>query len=409
MIGALGLYLETGEYIFINTKAAILAAGGLTRIFERNSASLNMGGDAYALALRAGAELIDMEFPQFFPIGHLAPRLVGMDPIMWDPFRYKLGGKLLNGQFEQFIEKYGGKDGETYTVSRDLASYAIIKEVEAGRGSPNGGVWLSFKHIPFEKLNKAFGPIIKKLSDNNIDLTKDNIEVSPIAHYHMGGIKVNLKMETRISGLFAAGEAVGGANGANRLSGNAIPEAFVFGNLAGKNAAEYTSLNKSKMYISKASLILEKILKRSKSHTLSKKNNDKIIIPKIMKKLQKIMWKDVGVIRTKKSLNRALGFIDALKNDFNKVLTPDNTVYNQKLIDWFDVRNSLLCAESVCLAASNRKESRGAHQMEDIPFTIPEFNKNQIIELNNGFLKSRWEDVIEYSYKLKKKTLDNER
>ena len=92
-----------------------------------------MFGDSHALALRAGAALIDMECVQFFPIGHLAPRLVGMDPIMWDPFRYKLGGKLLNGNGQQFIENYGGVDGEQYTVGRDLASYAIIHEVRAGR------------------------------------------------------------------------------------------------------------------------------------------------------------------------------------------------------------------------------------------------------------------------------------
>ena len=93
-----------------------------------------MGGDSHALALRAGANLIDMEFVQFFPIGHLAPRLVGMDPIMWDPFRYKLGGKLLNGQGEQFIENYGGEDEETYKVGRDLAAFAIIKNVKLAEG-----------------------------------------------------------------------------------------------------------------------------------------------------------------------------------------------------------------------------------------------------------------------------------
>src|SRR5207244_6592174 len=105
-----------------------LAAGGLTKLFERNSASTNMGGEAYALALWAGAELIDMEFVQFFPIGHLAPRLVGMDPIMWDPFRYKLGGKLLNGQFEEFIDRYGSQDEGKYTTMRDQASFATLKE-----------------------------------------------------------------------------------------------------------------------------------------------------------------------------------------------------------------------------------------------------------------------------------------
>jgi len=113
----------------------VIAAGGLTRLYQRNSASANMGGDGYALALRAGAPLVDMEFVQFFPIGHLAPRLIGMDPIMWDPFRYKLGGRLLNSNMEEFTSRYGSDEDGRYVLTRDVATYAIIKEVEAGRGS----------------------------------------------------------------------------------------------------------------------------------------------------------------------------------------------------------------------------------------------------------------------------------
>ena len=118
-----------------------------------------MGGEAYAMALWAGAELIDMEFVQFFPIGHLAPRLVGMDPIMWDPFRYKLGGKLLNGRFEEFVDRYGSTDFGKYNATRDIAAYAILKEVEAGRGTPHGGAYLDFRHIPAAQLRGAFGPV----------------------------------------------------------------------------------------------------------------------------------------------------------------------------------------------------------------------------------------------------------
>ena len=224
---------STGSLTTIAARAVILAAGGLTKIFRRNSASANMAGEAYWLAIEAGAELVDMEFVQFFPIAHLAPRLVGMDPIMWDPFRYKLGGKLLNGRFEEFIHRYGGEDEGRYTASRDLASYAILKEVEAGRGSPHGGVYLDFRHISDDDLRKAFGPVIDRLRDNGIDLTNTPVEVAPMAHYHMGGVAVNERLETRVAGLFAAGEAVGGANGANRLSGNAITEALVFGERAG--------------------------------------------------------------------------------------------------------------------------------------------------------------------------------
>ena len=181
--------------------------------------------------------LIDMEFVQFFPIGHLAPRLIGMDPIMWDPFRYKLGGRLLNGLGEEFVSRYGAEDSSRYVVTRDLATYAITKEVEAGRGSPAGGAWLSFRHVPEAELRAAFGPVIDKLLANGIDLTRQDVEVAPIAHYHMGGIRVDTAMATGVPGLYAAGEAVGGANGANRLSGNAITEALAFGRAAGRSAA----------------------------------------------------------------------------------------------------------------------------------------------------------------------------
>src|SRR5579862_5523112 len=236
--GAVGWHLTSGAPVTIAAKAIVLATGGLTRLFRRNSASVNMGGDGYALALRAGAPLIDMEFVQFFPIGHLAPRLVGMDPIMWDPFRYKLGGRLLNGLHQEFTSRYGSSEDGAYVLTRDLATYAIVKEVEAGRGSPHGGAYLSFEHCSEAELRAAFGPVIDRLAKNAIDLTRMPIEVAPIAHYHMGGIAADVRMETEIPGLLVAGEAVGGANGANRLSGNAVTEALVFGRRAGRSAAE---------------------------------------------------------------------------------------------------------------------------------------------------------------------------
>src|SRR5712664_807876 len=159
-----------------------------------------------------------------------------MDPIMWDPFRYKLGGRLLNSEKREFLQEDG-----RYISARDLATYAILKEVAEGRGSPHGGAWLSFQHCSERELRAAFGPVIDRLAANGIDLTCQPIEVAPIAHYHMGGIRVDADMRTRVPHLFAAGEAVGGANGANRLSGNAITEAFVFGRRAGLRAAALAS------------------------------------------------------------------------------------------------------------------------------------------------------------------------
>src|SRR6187401_747435 len=236
--GAVCWHVGSGAPVVISAKATIVATGGLTRLYRRNSASVNMGGDGYALCLRAGAPLIDMEFVQFFPIGHLAPRLIGMDPIMWDPFRYKLGGKLLNKNGEEFTQNYGVTETGKYIITRDVGTYAILKEVEAGRGSPHGGVYLSFQHCPESALRESFGPVIDRLAANGIDLTKMPVEVAPIAHYHMGGIVADAEMRTDLPGLFAAGEAVGGANGANRLSGNAITEALVFGRQAGRSAAK---------------------------------------------------------------------------------------------------------------------------------------------------------------------------
>lgn len=144
--GAAALDITIGTPVAIWANSVVLACGGLTEMYSRNSASVNMTGDAYALALGVGAELVDAEMVQFFPIGNLAPRTIGLDPIMWDPFRYKLGGRLSNGLGEDFLERYAGvADEGKYTATRDVVSYAILKEVEAGRGSPHGGAWLDFR------------------------------------------------------------------------------------------------------------------------------------------------------------------------------------------------------------------------------------------------------------------------
>ncbi len=389
--GALGINLEDGAPVDIAARAVVLAAGGLTRLYRRNSASANMGGDAYALALGAGAELIDMEFPQFFPIGHLAPRLVGMDPIMWDPFRYKLGGRLLNGNLEEFIENYGAQDSGVYTAPRDITSYAIFKEAEAGRASPNGGAYLSFQHISEPDLREAFGPVIDRLASNGIDLTERPIEVAPIAHYHMGGIRVDETMATRIDGLFAAGEAVGGANGANRLSGNAIPEAFVFGERAGRFAASRAAGSGSSWRKADDG--------RAAAHigAVHGTGTADAGLGALMTELQTLMWDDVGLLRTGQGLGRALARLQEMRSGDLPALAPVRTGhFSHALLDWFDLRASLVCAESVALTARNRKESRGAHQREDHAATDPALARNQVVrQAGDGTLECDWAAVVE--------------
>jgi succinate dehydrogenase / fumarate reductase flavoprotein subunit len=356
--GAAGFSVADGRSVVISAGAVVLATGGLTRLYRRNSASVNMGGDGHALALRAGAELMDMEFVQFFPIGHLAPRLVGMDPIMWDPFRYKLGGRLLNAELREFVNDYGNHEGSTYNVTRDRATYAILNEVKAGRGSPAGGVYLSFQHLSETELREAFGPVIDRLAANGIDLSTTPVEVAPIAHYHMGGVRVDLAMETRLPNLFAAGELIAGANGANRLSGNAITEALVFGRIAGVRAAARARVSERGVPEDAAQSL--DLLASAAPEPAS--NFAAGII-----QLQDVMSDDVGPFRTREGLLRALEHIASLKSELGACPPGTPGPYKQSRVDWFDLRSMLLVAEAITRAALAREESRGAHQRHDFP------------------------------------------
>jgi succinate dehydrogenase flavoprotein subunit len=374
--GAVALHLGSGAPVILSAKSTILATGGLTRLYRRNSASANMGGDGYALALRAGASLVDMEFVQFFPIGHLAPRLIGMDLIMWDPFRYKLGGRLLNNRMEEFTQRYGVAEDGKYVITRDLGSHAILKEVEAGRGSPHGGAYLSFQHCSATALREAFGPVIDRLAANGIDLTKMPIEVAPIAHYHMGGIAVDPQMRTDLPGLFAAGEAVGGANGANRLSGNAITEALVFGRRAGRSAA---SDAKRKRAMPDRADNAQTALGLAVASS-----NSEINTAEIVQALQAAMQDHVGALRSQAGLLRALDTIARLTGELGDSPPGDGNRFDMRRIEWFDLRNMLLVARAVAEAALARIETRGAHQREDYPQLSPDWEFNQLAKLRDG-------------------------
>jgi succinate dehydrogenase / fumarate reductase, flavoprotein subunit len=372
--GAVAWHVPTGAPVTIAAKATIMATGGLTRLYRRNSASANMGGDGYALALRAGAPLVDMEFVQFFPIGHLAPRLIGMDPIMWDPFRYKLGGRLLNSAGEEFTARYGVSEEGRYVVTRDVATYAIVKEVEAGRGSPHGGAYLSFQHCSEAELRAAFGPVIDRLAKNNIDLTRTAIEVAPIAHYHMGGIVADERMATELPGLFVAGEAVGGANGANRLSGNAITEALVFGARAGRSAAERVERMRTHAFRPEAEqAAIDLVAARGAGNEIN--------TAAMIQRLQATMADEVGPFRTEAKLAHALAAIDDMSAALGERPVGDNKAFDLRRLEWFDLRNMLLVARVVTMAALARRESRGAHQREDFPGMLPQWRVNQVVRL----------------------------
>ena len=379
--GAIAYHVATGAPVIIAAKATVLATGGLTRLYRRNSASTNMGGDGYALALRAGAPLIDMEFVQFFPIGHLAPRLIGMDPIMWDPFRYKLGGRLLNGRMEEFTSAYGSDEDGKYVLTRDLATYAILKEAEAGRGSPHGGAYLSFQHCSPDALRAAFGPVIDRLAANAIDLTTMPVEVAPIAHYHMGGVQAGADMGAAgLPGLFVAGEVVGGASGANRLSGNALTEAFVFGRHAGRSAGAFIKRTPRREFRPQDTGAALDLLCADGARSSAN-------MAALIARLQDTMADNVGPLRTEAKLRRALTDIAAVAGEAGMRPPGRPSAFDLERLDWFDLRNMLMVARAVAQAALDRTESRGAHQREDFARLEPEWQRHQTVRLRADTLK----------------------
>ncbi len=373
LTGAVGFNIESGRAVTVAARATVVATGGLTGLYARTSASANMAGEGHAFALAAGAALIDMEFVQFFPIGHLFPRLVGMDPIMWDPFRYKLGGRLLNGAMEEFLPRYGGSDAGRYTATRDLATHAIWHEVRAGRGSPHGGAWLSFTHVGEAALRDAFGPVIDRLEANGIDLTQSPVEVAPIAHYHMGGIAADAGMATRVPGLYAAGEAVGGANGANRLSGNAITEALVFGHRAGRSAA---------LEAARAPDAWRPVAARAALDTLAERASTRgegSSALALSRDLRRLMWEQVGPLRDGAGLDDAVARIRRMRGELSGLSLPPCGAYDTGLADWYALRAGLEVAEAIAATAAARRESRGAHQREDMPESDAGLARSQVV------------------------------
>ena len=381
LAGAVGFDMETGRAVTLAARATVVATGGLTGLYARSSASANMAGEGHAFALAAGAALIDMEFVQFFPIGHLFPRLVGMDPIMWDPFRYKLGGRLLNGEMEEFLPRYGGSDAGRYTATRDLATHAIWHEVRAGRGSPHGGAYLSFAHVGEAALRAAFGPVIDRLAANGIDLTDAPVEVAPIAHYHMGGIGADTRLATRVPGLFAAGEAVGGANGANRLSGNAITEAFVFGHRAGRNAALEAARMPDAWRPSAARPALDTLAERKEAR------GEGPSALALSHELRQLMWEQVGPLRDGAGLDGAVERIRRMRSEaLLGLAVPACGAYDTGLADWYTLRAGLEVAEAIAATAAARRESRGAHQREDFPESDAQLAMSQTVTRAGGVL-----------------------
>ena len=405
--GAFGYDREKGHFILWSARAVVVATGGIGRAFKVTSNSWEYTGDGHALAWRAGAELMDMEFVQFHPTGMVWP--VSVRGILVTEGVRGEGGVLRNKDGRRFMfddipELYKNQtadsedEGWRYTqgdkkarrppelLTRDHVARCINREVKAGRGSPHGGVFLDIAWIK-ERLPKASEHIKRKLPSMyhqfkqlaDIDITKGPMEVGPTTHYMMGGVRVDgdSQMST-VPGLFAAGEAAAGLHGANRLGGNSLSDLVVFGKRAGQFAAEFAKQNgdaavdDAQIQVSATAALA--VFERGTSLANGGANPYQI-----QQELQERMQDLVGIVRTESEMLEALEVIAQLRKRAAEVGVAGNRQYNNGWHTAMDLPNLLDVSEAITRAALLRKESRGAQFREDFPEKDPEWGKYNIV------------------------------
>ncbi len=390
--GAFGLYKEDGRLVVFKAKAIVLATGGLGEIWEINSNSYDCTADGYALAYRAGAELIDMEFVQFHPTGMVWP--LGVRGMLVTEAVRGEGGVLKNKLGERFMEKYDPDKMELST--RDIVSKAIYNEIKQGNGSEHGGVYLDISHKPADEIKKKLPAMYEQFLDlADIDITKQSMEVGPTCHYMMGGIKMDSETgQSIVSGLFAAGEVAAGLHGATRLGGNSLSDLLVFGNQAGIAAAKYVKT------ISGFQEINEQKLKKYENELLAYFNSNGDENPYMLhQELQRVMQENVGIVRNEQGLKKVLDELTKLKERYKNVKVQGDRRFNPAWHRAISLKFMIDIAQITTLACLERKESRGAHTREDYPDMVDEWShKNIVINNEQGEIKIRTSPVEQMPY-----------
>ena len=413
--GAFGYWRETGRFVVFRAKSVVLATGGIGKAWKVTSNSWEYTGDGHALALWAGADLIDMEFVQFHPTGMVWPPSV-RGILVTEGVRGD-GGVLRNAEGQRFMfdyipDMFRSETAETeeeadrwYTdrrgnrrtpdlLPRDEVARAINSEVKEGRGSPHGGVFLDIaSRRSAEDIKRRLPGMyhqFKELAD--VDITKEPMEVGPTCHYAMGGVRVDPDTQAAtVPGLFAAGEAAGGMHGANRLGGNSLSDLLVFGRRAGQYAAEHA------LGLQELPAVDQGQIETTTGAALAPFEREHGDNPyAVHQDLQDTMQELVGIIRTEGELKAALEKLALLQDRAAGVRVEGNRQYNPGWHLALDLQSLLAVSECVATAALERKESRGGHTRDDYPKADPELGRlNIALRLQDGKLGLRREPLPE--------------
>ena len=359
--GALLLDTHRGTLIAMAARAVLLATGGAAPLYRLTPASLEKSGDGLAMGYRAGAEFVDMEMMQFHPTGLIAGDSVMTGTVLEEGLR-GAGGHLLNALGERFMSRYDPAKMERST--RDRVSRSSFMEIRAGRGTPQGGVFLDVRHLGKEFLLKSSPGMYKRCLSVGYDMATDPIQVTPTAHFQMGGMRIDTECRTSLPGLYAAGEDAGGVHGANRLGGNGVANSTVFGAIAGDSMAIHTTGPRE--FREPAPGALEAAEARARRPLGRRAGN----IEELRESLFAVMWDDVGILRDAAGLARAARRLVEIEAELQETgIGQTDLRYNLSWHDWLNLANLVSVSRAICAAAAAREDSRGAHFREDHPQT----------------------------------------
>jgi len=363
LAGVLLVDVRSGEYVFVQAKAVLLATGGGPTMYKFHTPSGDKSCDGLAMALRAGLPLRDMEMVQFHPTGLLAGAHTRMTGTVLEEGLRGAGGYLLDGAGERFMDRY---DPRAERATRDIVSRAIDAEMRAGRTTRNGGVWLSMGHLGPDHVRRQFKGMVERCADCGFDLAAGRVEVVPTAHYMMGGVEFAPDCTTERPGLFVAGEDSGGVHGANRLGGNGVANSTVFGGIAGDSIAAW--LARDGAWRKPDATSLEAALARAEA-PFRGSGADPGALEAIRERLYATMWDDAGIVRDAARLARGERALRGLAAELAATRAPggDQRQFNLTWHDWLNLDNLIEVSRVIVRAAETRTESRGAHFRDDHP------------------------------------------